>query len=921
MLSYHLLLSLLQLSGEIVIRDKVDNVYCREFFCVAGKFSRNQPLPTAYSVCPPASNFDCKVVDFKERQVKMKSCPEGKMWSGVGDEVVNADGTFEKGDRFALRMSNVLPPEWLSDYCSISGKFGLKKCPNVGETKSVMVQVALVRGEWFAVKPCQIEESPKPHAKVCWSVSGWVKNCDGEEELNCFCVMDTVEELLLQRNNQKVKVDGVGVRTILTREAGVKFEVSECSLQRVGERLLVASNVDLNGKVVTVRKGEEMVKCNVEKSEICYKKQWHFTTGEVIANFFMNGQIIAHCSMFEVVSDVCYELGWANHWRKYQCWGLLEHAAVTTLILVALIVLFIILVTCFIMSKFVRKCARFCCFCSRKVTKGLVITASVAGKLAKKGAEKVSGKIIDKYNENKERLPLHRPNRDGFKQKITRGVIYGLAASSQIRQARADCSNLELSTFKTECGSSSCILSQSMRVVFPAGTTTMCVKPREEKLSEVEFKFKTSNFRMECAAFEEYWTGDFTADSCAKFECSGQCPKQEDVWRKLTECGAEEGDYTIKTAAPGCLTNGCWSCSTSCMLIYPKYTLSKRTDPVKVFRCREWLPVLSLDVVKKENGLLDTFRDEVVFSSTTTVGPFKVRWLQMNYPPNFVYSEHFLVSGDRACIVNAAVKGNIDPKKIGYVQCNSKAAVQKMSKRECLFDTRDISCNTGSKNEVQCSMLKPSWEEICKEKWLPLEIGGNVLHKEGEKIVVNINSFGTTELAVELEDPMVLDVVAPKASCVIAEGEVTGCYNCLEGAKVKMFSESKNGKPSVYVKCEKGIHPFTFTCSETNVKVSAYESEIDTECIAMIGFHKTSFRIRGSLRSQIKLPNMLNSRGSGSVLGPDSELPSWSEIKWKILGPTLSLAFLIPIVIVCVKFSLLTRLFSICKTRTTNKIE
>ncbi|MCP4457065.1 MAG: DDE-type integrase/transposase/recombinase, partial [Cytophagales bacterium] len=344
-----------------------------------------------------------------------------------------------------------------------------------------------------------------------------------------------------------------------------------------------------------------------------------------------------------------------------------------------------------------------------------------------------------------------------------------------------------------------CTINQATRLVLvPQGQET-CLLIRSqtgEPLGTIHVE--VSHISLKCNKKSEYFTRSYRMSHQAVKRCPGvgscydaKCAIiQPDT--VLEEFASEVNDspgHTRCVESCGSVLCGCFLLENGCTF-FRTYAEAVSNTIFEIFSCPEW--EYSVDIVIKieERNNSETLnlslKNGIPINWNTLYGNLQMTLVSVSTPPAPILGSRFLTDGNRTALVQAAAPGQPVPGTVGSFQCSSKAAAANFN---CHFPSEVCSCNLqgSTDSSVACTCVNGALEPVFanSEAVLPLTTSGITLFPDEDSSVKA--EFGQTtalEIQTTLED-LKLQTQVDKSVCKVLVTSLTGCYNCLVGAKMK----------------------------------------------------------------------------------------------------------------------------------------
>jgi hypothetical protein len=432
-----------------------------------------------------------------------------------------------------------------------------------------------------------------------------------------------------------------------------------------------------------------------------------------------------------------------------------------------------------------------------------------------------------------------------------------------------------------------------------------------------------------CQKTSLYYTRNFEMEVESSKRCAnaGSCDgdKCADVERttKLKEIGNTANDavgYTYCAETCGCLACGCFFCTSAC-LFYRTYATAKDDIKYHIFDCPSWLMEVKTKIKIESSHLIRTDNE----SNTPTSPPLQAgegalalvpgqpeEWAQVKF--NLIsattipvkLNKKFITDGSRIASVEASARGQPVANTVGAMQCASEDEAASL---DCTIPQL-CSCTT-QENDVKCSCPAADLQKVFNdpEALLPLQTAGYTLKQNGNNVQLEMSATAALELEITMEGKKFASVVE-RTQCTVRKARISGCYNCLTKAVLKLICKSTFGEAMATARCT--TLSFLVNCDslgQNNSITLDYNSAlVDESCDLVCPGGTTAMKFKGTLlyvrQDQYNnFSNIVTTRKSGTGEGANWE-SIWKTMKEfftaHLLGTVLAIVGLIIGVIVLI---------------------
>nr|AJG39286.1 glycoprotein precursor [Shuangao Insect Virus 3] len=334
----------------------------------------------------------------------------------------------------------------------------------------------------------------------------------------------------------------------------------------------------------------------------------------------------------------------------------------------------------------------------------------------------------------------------------------------------------------------------SSRVILSLSSTAKlaCLTIKDsENIIEV-LKIKVSHIQWNCVNDDLYYTFP------AKIECKSQklCPGSgKCVAHNCENYNGANPDLSIFpefngilssrscSASCGCWGCGCFQCSDGCMFMIASLKNPSQKS-IRVSKCTGWKPQMTLQITSKTT----TGKVNLHLGGRQKIGDISAEIVSMSHSP-FVNSDCFLHSGDSIARAHCNAREQVTKGMIGEIQCKTSEAAEKSLESGCRFPKELVSF-VSMDDDSTCNYELAPVLDIFKKNLLPIRDSSFLVTEEKGQIISKALDDFTVNLVLSMKE-MKISTVSDSVDCAAVFENLEGCYNCKEGAKIKIKAHCK----------------------------------------------------------------------------------------------------------------------------------
>nr|QMP82293.1 glycoprotein [Blattodean phenui-related virus OKIAV294] len=548
-------------------------------------------------------------------------------------------------------------------------------------------------------------------------------------------------------------------------------------------------------------------------------------------------------------------------------------------------------------TRFLFRCCKRTGRASLKRVKQSKIGDSV-GSLMWDDDDLVPEKSLSQTIVKQARKPKYYVSRSKFTPDLTSILIISLMIS-QTQATENECLHFQSISYQTEeCtvnnAGVSCLGGTTTTIPLLGRDVTSCLEYRSKDGRLVGVLRLTPVFvGLQCNKELEYITRDhdLVYDSIHMCPHSGPCSGNwcEEVSDGTKVEGMAESHDGVGPGKKFCLRGqacagaGCFYCTQSCVTIHWHASM-KDSKYWEVYRCPSWVPRATVYAQFVDgSSVMDTTLAWNSGSSLTMFGKFKLRPLIYIDEKIPALSRSIMVQNQRGVLIEASPPGQPQPGRIGQLQC----ATALTSLKDCVIAPNSCVC---SANEISgsCQCAQVSLEAAVSQKTLlPQSISIGTLKLVRGEILLELSAQG--HLSVDVTSSGSMKAISqPPGSCDLDLVELTGCYSCLQGAKL-FYTCRSNDIQSAVLTCNLGSAPISCDpkSSKRSTVLNLASPIIDLTCIASCDKSATARHVTGNL--EYHGFDLINKEDVLHILPNVTEsAASWNWTGWSSIGSFFS---------------------------------
>ncbi|PIO59360.1 hypothetical protein TELCIR_19179 [Teladorsagia circumcincta] len=546
---------------------------------------------------------------------------------------------------------------------------------------------------------------------------------------------------------------------------------------------------------------------------------------------YANGKLLHHGNVFCKAHPICETLGCTFCWERIyntQCWTILETTFIISSVLLSVI---IIPWLCYLIKLigFLFRIPKFL------VCRTLATCAS-----HRKSAN------LRRYTSRRRRSRA---------KKFLTCVISILS----ILHLSKGCSEVvSIKTHEETCtvanGTETCAFNEAMVITMKPLQQEICVVLKNHDNQPVGMiSLKVNGILFQCRKNVEFFTRDheLTSESVHRCYLAGTCNRNTcenmspiDKGKEFSTRANTNPGYTFCVPSCGCLRcDGCFLCEKSC-LFYRIYAVPTTPTIYTIFTCPSWEVVVSMDVTLRQN--------DSSASTTIQLHPGQIAaWNNLKFslvgtivPHLPILSSTFAEAGTHISVIKPTHRGQLTPHSAGQLQCSTKKHAETFN---CTFAINACKCTYGL-YKASCTCSPGSVADLMQPTPLPLVSKTFMIFLEDKNLYARTNIGSALQLHLVAEN-MKITTRQSNSTCTIETSDLTGCYNCIAGAKLTLYCRSSEGEITANINCPSQTQ--TALCTPkghiNNIKLHFDTSTIFMLCNATCPGGTISISVQGSL--------------------------------------------------------------------------
>ncbi|KAK5968540.1 hypothetical protein GCK32_022854 [Trichostrongylus colubriformis] len=409
----------------------------------------------------------------------------------------------------------------------------------------------------------------------------------------------------------------------------------------------------------------------------------------------------------------------------------------------------------------------------------------------------------------------YQVERPSYQLKRRKKKIHGIIATIACIMSTAQCcSNIvtlqgETTYCTMEKNEEKCTYDQVTQLLLqPIGQEACLILRNKEKRVMGTIAIRLEQISHICKQKTEYFTRDhqfltesrrqcYKTESCQGNTCSSLKPEMKLV--DFSTISNSNPGYTYCVPSCGCFwCNWCFYCTSTC-LFYRNYAIPTSSTIYRVFTCPTWsIQAEGIATIRSEDytstqrftlqpGIPFTW-NKVQLTLTSTITP--------SYP---ILSSYFLTDSNITTRIEPSPQGQLLLNSPGQVQCKTEEDAKTF--RNCLFSKSACSCNP-RKYKVVCTCSNGTISSFLQNKHnkLPIITTNVAIINEGSNVKAK-TTIGSA-LAVQISaNGLVIAANNNNNSCQVQMEELTGCYDCTQGAKTNVSCTSSISEETAQIEC------------------------------------------------------------------------------------------------------------------------
>lgn len=422
-----------------------------------------------------------------------------------------------------------------------------------------------------------------------------------------------------------------------------------------------------------------------------------------------------------------------------------------------------------------------------------------------------------------------------------------------------------------------CTFSNQINInISPYGQQTCLLMKDKDNRILGTLKMETEDVGLSCNYALDYYvpTAEHACQSahscdgnshCTGDKCSGATAATYD---SLFPNARESLNWPSCNGVCGCAGCGCFLCGGAC-LFSVKYFKNPSQNWYEVGNCYSWNYEIKigywiefinktgdLEIGKRLTATLTTASTQLNLNGKTGL----LKLTQVSVPPNSFTSLSVIrdLSKGKSAMAKANQKDEFTIGRVGEIQCPDPASA-KIVKNTCTGEQSLISLTVSGSHSVSCTASLVDVESVFNKNQLPISAPDITIYEKSGSIYTSIKvvSMYTASLTVAgLELSSLID----DNKCNIKFESLDGCYNCINGAVLKVTSFTDFGTASAHMTCSVAKIDTWFTLNTTSttlpILVKANIAHVDEICSIDCGKNNYKVRVYGDLIS-VTDPNEL----------------------------------------------------------------
>lgn len=578
---------------------------------------------------------------------------------------------------------------------------------------------------------------------------------------------------------------------------------------------------------------------------------------EVKTRLWKNGQLITHFSTICPSNPLCDLIDCIfciKYLANFQCApkGVLIVALIVVYLM--LTVIFCLLKPCFAISKCLKRCILGVgrCLCSG-VRHSIWL---LYRKCRKRSRPRTSS------NEEKDDLLVDR-SRKRFHFRPRQSSVWSaviLITFSLIRTSESCTETAMLTASQEVCeisktGTTCKFSATTLLSILPGGQDTCLILRNNQQHAVGTLTLNVQQIKSVCKSKTEFFSREYDihiesskrclhAGSCWVHACTNT--SISDKLKEFSDQANKAPGYTYCVESCGCFGCGCFVCSSAC-LFYRIFALPKNPIIYKIFSCPIWETQVQIKARLQLNNESTSHEFIITPGKSQAWNQIKIVGSSISLPQMPILGSQFIFGGNRTAIVRPSTEGIMSGIATSYMQC---ASYRKAYEFDCQFPPEICQCQP-AEVRVNCQCSQASLENFLgqTERLLPLSATGIFISCNNTQIEAQYESVASIQVQVTL-DGLTASIGYDSSRCRLRTlSNVTGCYQCITGAKLEFECFTDYGQAFAQISC--GKQSFSTICNSTGVRSTAtlsfVHSLVHENCSISCPAGDSSFEIQGQL--------------------------------------------------------------------------
>ncbi|EPB74949.1 Pao retrotransposon peptidase [Ancylostoma ceylanicum] len=359
-----------------------------------------------------------------------------------------------------------------------------------------------------------------------------------------------------------------------------------------------------------------------------------------------------------------------------------------------------------------------------------------------------------------------------------------------------------------------------------------------------------------CRQKTEYYTRDHKFYTESHHQCWNSLSCKGETCKGVTTSTniAEFSSYAKKHpgftyCSPSCKClwcDWCFWCKETC-LFYKVYAYPESKTTYRVFTCPAWSVTVAGTIVLETSKLREKHDFVLHPARPHTWNKIELTLTATTVPNLPILSSYFLTDGEVVSKVEQSPAGQLIPHSVGQLQCTSENSARTFS--SCTFSATACTC-TPRVYEATCNCPEGNIRRYIDNSQLQLPLAAKdvVILQRGADIQAKTTSGSSTSVQVSMRGLTIL-TKRLNNECQIDIGSLTGCFSCIQGARLQASCTSSLAEETAEIRC--GNQTQLAMCSPHG-KISELvfhftSSSINMNCSVICPAGQSTITIQGSL--------------------------------------------------------------------------